>query len=63
MSEVFNIGETVRLASGGPVMTVTDGSSGELHCTWFEGGTQKYGVFKPATVRRHTTPTWSVDAP
>lgn len=51
----FKIGDTVRLKSGGPLMTVTDldNSIGYLlvYCTWFdEKGDQKYTKLKPQTL-------------
>ncbi len=36
---VFNIGDVVRLKSGGPMMTVTGQMLGNYGCAWFENGT------------------------
>ena len=33
----FNVGDIVRLKSGGPNMTVDNASSSRIICTWFEG--------------------------
>ncbi len=32
----FNPGDTVRLKSGGPVMTVSKLINNFVHCTWFD---------------------------
>jgi uncharacterized protein YodC (DUF2158 family) len=44
-------GDTVRLKSGGPKMTVTTvGNDGKVYCTWFDNTDPKHGVFPPATL-------------
>ena len=46
---IFSIGETVQLKSGGPLMTVIDESkpSDEVTCTWFSKNGKRYEhVFK-----------------
>lgn len=52
-SNSLAVGDTVRLKSGGPAMTVqlvaNDGSM--AYCTWFEGETLKTGAFALATLR------------
>jgi uncharacterized protein YodC (DUF2158 family) len=34
--EDFNVGDVVRLKSGGPNMTVNNASSSMIMCTWFD---------------------------
>jgi uncharacterized protein YodC (DUF2158 family) len=34
--EDFNVGDVVRLKSGGPNMTVGNASSSRIICTWFD---------------------------
>ena len=36
--EDFNVGDVVRLKSGGPSMTVDGNQGSRLDCTWFESG-------------------------
>lgn len=50
MSEVtFKIGDTVRLKSGGPPMTVKIADYADaVVCVWFDNGTQKDGTFHAA---------------
>jgi len=43
----FKVGDTVRLKSGGPLMTVRN--TGEIECTWFLKDQLKKGTF-PADV-------------
>jgi uncharacterized protein YodC (DUF2158 family) len=35
--EDFNVGDIVKLKSGGPNMTVDNASSSRIICNWFEG--------------------------
>jgi uncharacterized protein YodC (DUF2158 family) len=47
----LSVGDTVRLKSGGPLMTVDDLDVDEqVICTWFEGTTKKNGRFRIATL-------------
>lgn len=54
----FEIGDTVRLKSGGPLMTVHDigdyslsgGPNPGLLCVWFDGSKRVEQVFHPKTV-------------
>lgn len=54
----FEIGDTVRLKSGGPLMTVHDigdyglsgGPNPGLLCVWFDGFKRAEQVFHPKTV-------------
>lgn len=41
----FKSGDVVTLKSGGPDMTVTDTSMGQIACVWFDGKKQVYGSF------------------
>lgn len=61
MSEhLFAKGDTVRLKSGGPVMTIAD--LGDYHgdasawCVWFEKTVQKTGVFGIVTLEKASPP-------
>ncbi|GLR13707.1 hypothetical protein GCM10007907_24970 [Chitinimonas prasina] len=52
----FNVGDTVILASGGPVMTVEEVGDGYVHCTWFSKGAGDFegprsAQFDPAMLR------------
>lgn len=55
----FEIGNTVRLKSGGPLMTVHDigdyspGPNPGLLCIWFDGSKRVEEVFHPKTVDLH----------
>jgi uncharacterized protein YodC (DUF2158 family) len=50
----FNIGDTVVLKSGGPVMTVVElnvGSNEEVGCRWYESKKFLIDYFPPAALR------------
>lgn len=51
----YDVGTKVRLASGGPLMTVTSvNSGGSLQCTWYRDGTEdfKSATFNPSALVR-----------
>lgn len=56
MTDTFDIGDIVRLKSGGPDMTVAE--VGEIEgrptvwCTWFEKDKQDQSTFHPGTLER-----------
>lgn len=49
----FNVGDTVRLKSGGPIMTVSQspasraGRGTDYRCQWFAGKKLEAGSFEP----------------
>ncbi len=48
-------GDTVRLKSGGPVMTVSAHMTGAgFACQWFVGGELKDGLFQPESLVKVT---------
>lgn len=59
MSEGFNPGDTVKLKSGGPIMTVESvgpeamSNKTMVFCTWFDGSNRKSDAFLPALLK-HT---------
>lgn len=54
MTETFNLGDTVRLRSGGPVMTINEKAQGGggLVCVWFAGDDVRHHAFKPEALER-----------
>ena len=50
----FNVGDAVRLKTGGPVMTVeaVDEKSTGVLCTWLAGGVRQHSRFKALTLRK-----------
>lgn len=56
----FEIGDTVRLKSGGPIMTIEKSATyrGEfkLCCTWFDGVNQLRGAFPVAVLQKIEMP-------
>ena len=48
----YQVGQTVRLKSGGPKMTVSDVDviSTFLRCQWFAGAKLNHGSFDPETL-------------
>jgi uncharacterized protein YodC (DUF2158 family) len=46
----IQIGDVVRLKSGGPKMTVLGGSGGHWVCQWFTNSSLQEGTFAAATL-------------
>jgi uncharacterized protein YodC (DUF2158 family) len=46
--ENLNLGDTVRLKSGGPIMTLGGQAAGTsaYNCLWFDGNELKHGLFR-----------------
>jgi len=62
----FNIGDVVRLKSGGPPMTVTmvpESPVESYKCEWFEGTTPKEGLFPGAALQTNPSPPRSIAKP
>jgi uncharacterized protein YodC (DUF2158 family) len=53
-NQEFQIGETVKLISGGPIMTVRsiDEYDGDVRCQWFAGKKLESGEFPPDSLIR-----------
>lgn len=50
----FEVGDVVKLTSGGPDMTVTalhNHMRESINCAWFDGVVLIYGHFDPTTLR------------
>ena len=45
-SVCFELGDSVRLKFGGPVMTVLGITQGDCCCMWFEDGRMQHGRFE-----------------
>ena len=53
----FDIGDTVQLKSGGPIMTVGgETDRGKFECYWFHDAEPKWHTFKPEMLRPVTMP-------
>ncbi|MEE9386259.1 MAG: DUF2158 domain-containing protein [Nannocystaceae bacterium] len=51
MQTDFKVGDTVRLRSGGPLMTIDRIlERGDVSCTWFAGGKAECRPFAPRTL-------------
>jgi len=57
--QTFNAGDTVRLKSGGPLMTVESAfetyGAMQVHCTWFVGTKLERGSFVPGALQASQT--------
>jgi len=53
-NQEFQIGETVKIISGGPTMAVKSISeyTGDVHCQWFAGKKLESGEFPPDSLVR-----------
>jgi len=53
-NQEFKTGDTVKLISGGPTMTVESISNydGDIHCQWFAGKKLESGKFPPDSLVR-----------
>ena len=54
----FEIGDTVQLKSGGPIMTIADirdysGSRDGAFCEWFDGKEKKSAMFALRTLTKY----------
>lgn len=50
--EDFKIGDTVKLISGGPTMTVKKNDYDEVECQWFAGKKLASGYFPPGSLTK-----------
>lgn len=53
----YEIGDVVKLRSGGPSMTVTNfgsayGPADDVVCVWFDGNDKKSSTFRPASLAK-----------
>lgn len=48
----FNLGDVVKLKSGGPSMTVNEISGSQAHCTWFDGAKRSGSWFEMVTLEK-----------
>lgn len=53
-------GDTVRLRSGGPLMTVLEARESVVRCAWFQGKENREGSFPAAALDREE-PAWRCD--
>jgi len=51
-SQKFKTGETVKLISGGPIMTVKEHDYANVECQWFAGKKLESGDFPPDSLVR-----------
>jgi len=51
-NQEFKTGETVRLISGGPIMTVKENNYDDIECQWFAGKKLLSGYFPPDSLIR-----------
>lgn len=54
MSDEFEIGDVVKLKSGGEKMTIEEiDGEGYVSCVWFEGTQPQRSSFTAATLQKH----------
>ncbi len=51
---MFKVGDTVRLLTGGPLMTVESVRGDDVVCVWFDNSKRWSDVFKAAALRKGT---------
>ena len=56
----FKPGDTVRLKSGSPVMTVSKTEDGRVNCVWFSNDDVKSGTFIAAALEQYVEPNMNV---
>ena len=58
---MFNLGDRVQLASGGPIMTVSDVDSKSIECQWFDKKQElKVSEFIAETLNKYVSPSVGV---
>ena len=60
--EDFNVGDVVKLKSGGPNMTVENASGSRIMCNWFEAGIVHQWQFDQGALEK-VVPTTDVPSP
>ncbi|HEV3110067.1 MAG TPA: DUF2158 domain-containing protein [Candidatus Binataceae bacterium] len=52
MADGFQVGDVVKLKSGGPLMTIEEIDGDRAHCLWFKGDKRETGTFPLATLTK-----------
>lgn len=61
MSDQFEVGDVVKLKSGGEKMTIEKiEDDGYVSCVWFEGSQVQRGAFAAATLQKYKPATGSI---
>ena len=61
MTDKFEVGDVVKLKSGGEKMTIEEiEDDGYVSCVWFEGSQVQRGSFAAATLQKHKPGTGSI---
>jgi uncharacterized protein YodC (DUF2158 family) len=61
MSDQFEVGDVVKLKSGGEKMTIEEiEDDGYVSCVWFEGSQVQRETFTAATLQKHKLVTGSI---
>lgn len=61
MSDQFEVGDVVKLKSGGEKMTIEEiEDDGYVSCVWFEGSQVQRGTFAAATLQKYKPATASI---